>query len=118
MMKDYLAVRRTCAACSEQLDHHRADDLPAYLVIVIVGKLLVSALVAVELAWSPPVWVYWAIWPAMTLLLTLLLLPRVKGSVVGMQWAMGMHGFGEEQAEDEPAKDEPADAGQTKGSGL
>ncbi|MEM1297826.1 MAG: DUF983 domain-containing protein [Pseudomonadota bacterium] len=94
-MKDYLKVRRSCASCGEHLHHHRADDLPAYLVIAIVGKILISALITVEFAWSPPVWVYWAVWPAMTLALTLLLLPRVKGAVVGVQWALGMHGFGD-----------------------
>lgn len=95
MMVGYLKVRRSCASCSEHLHHHRADDLPAYAVIIIVGKVLVAALVAVELAWAPPVWMHWAVWPALALLLSLLLLPRIKGAVVGMQWALGMHGFGE-----------------------
>lgn len=95
-MNGYIRVRRSCAACSETLHHQKADDLPAYLVIIMVGKLLVGGLVAVEVAWAPPIWIYWAIWPALTLLLALWLLPRVKGAVVGMQWALGMHGFGEE----------------------
>lgn len=93
----YLKVRRSCAACGEHLHHHRADDLPAYAVIIIVGKLLIAGLFAVEMAWAPPVWVHWAVWPAATLLLALWLLPRVKGTVIGMQWALGMHGFGEER---------------------
>jgi len=33
-----------CEACGEALHHHRADDLPAYLVIVIVGHVVVSLL--------------------------------------------------------------------------
>jgi uncharacterized protein (DUF983 family) len=37
--------------------------------------------------------VHWAIWPALTLGLTLWLLPRVKGMVVAFQWAKRMHGF-------------------------
>lgn len=94
MLNGYLKVRRNCAACGEQLHHQRADDLPAYIVIALVGKTLTLALVAVEFALAPPVWIYWAVWPALTLLLVLLLLPRVKGAVVGMQWALGMHGFG------------------------
>ena len=93
MMKSYLKVRRSCAACSERLDHHKADDLPAYLVILIVGKVVIAGMLAAELAWAPPTWLHWAIWPALTLLLALLLLPRIKGVVVGMQWALGMHGF-------------------------
>ena len=116
MMNGYISVRRSCAACGEELWHHKADDLPAYLVIVIVGKLLVTALVSVELLWGPPVWIYWAVWPALTLLLTLLLLPRIKGAVVGMQWALGMHGFGEDDPDgDDPVGNDPG-AGQVPGS--
>lgn len=94
MMEGYLKVRRTCASCGEALHHHRADDMPAWATILIVGKVLVAGLVTIELAWAPPVWVHWAIWPALTLALTLWLLPRIKGCIVGLQWAFGMHGFG------------------------
>ncbi len=104
MFNGYLKVRRSCAACGEHLHHHRADDLPAYIVIALVGKALITGLMTVELAWAPPIWVHWAIWPALTLLLTLLLLPRVKGMVVGLQWAWGMHGFGEPETDTTQAR--------------
>jgi uncharacterized protein (DUF983 family) len=94
MLDGYLSVRRSCASCGEALHHHRADDMPAWAVILIVGKLLIGTLVAVEVALAPPVWVHWAIWPALTLMLTLWLLPRVKGTIVAFQWATRMHGFG------------------------
>lgn len=94
MLEGYLKVRRTCAACGEALHHHKADDFPAYVTILLVGKLLVAGMISVEFAWAPPAWVHWAIWPAMTVGLSLWLLPRVKGAIVGMQWAYGMHGFG------------------------
>lgn len=94
MFDGYLRVRRNCASCGEALHHHRADDVPAWAVILIVGKLLVGALLWVEMAYAPPAWMHWAIWPAATLALVLWLLPRVKGSIVGFQWAHRMHGFG------------------------
>ncbi len=37
-----------------------------------------------------------ALWPALTLILSFLLMQPVKGRVVGLQWAMRMHGFGGE----------------------
>ncbi|MFK7943321.1 MAG: DUF983 domain-containing protein [Paracoccaceae bacterium] len=116
MLNGYISVRQSCAACGENLHHHKADDMPAYVVIVIVGKFLVAVLVAVEIAWSPPIWIYWAIWPALTLLLALLLLPRVKGAVVGMQWALGMHGFGEDDDAGSGDDDPGPDAGHSSGS--
>lgn len=94
MMEGYLKVRRSCAACGEELHHHRADDMPAWATILIVGHILVAGLITVEMAWAPPIWVHWAVWPALTLALTLWLLPRIKGAIVSMQWAYGMHGFG------------------------
>ena len=33
-----------CEVCGEELHHHRADDLPAYLVVVIVGHIVLGAL--------------------------------------------------------------------------
>ena len=87
-------MRPNCVACGEALHHHRADDLPAWATILIVGHLLAVSLVTVEFNWAPPLWVHWAVWPALTLLLVLWLLPRIKGAVVAMQWALRMHGFG------------------------
>ena len=40
MMRSYLQVQRACPACGEELHHHRADDGPAYLTILIVGHLM------------------------------------------------------------------------------
>jgi uncharacterized protein (DUF983 family) len=37
-----------------------------------------------------------ALWPPLTVLLCLWLLPRIKGTLIGLQWARRMHGFGSE----------------------
>jgi hypothetical protein len=37
MMRGYLKVRDACPVCQQELFHHRADDGPAYLTILIVG---------------------------------------------------------------------------------
>ncbi|TIL78516.1 MAG: DUF983 domain-containing protein, partial [Mesorhizobium sp.] len=39
-----------CDHCGEALHHHRADDLPAYLVVAIVGHIVLGAFMAVEAA--------------------------------------------------------------------
>lgn len=92
----YLRVRDRCITCGEELHHHRADDAPTWLTILIVGHIVGSAMILVWDLWDPPIWVHWALWPTLTLALTLLLLPRLKGVIVGMQWANRMHGFGKE----------------------
>ena len=94
MMQGYLDVREACAACGEALHHHRADDLPAWATILIVGHVLAAMLLTVEDTLRPPIWVHYAVWPTLTLAMSLWLLPRIKGAVVAMQWAWRMHGFG------------------------
>ncbi len=93
MMSSYLTVRPSCASCGEAFHHHRADDAPAWATILIVGHVLVSMLLFVETRFAPPLWMHWAIWPALTLGMTIWLLPRIKGMIVAMQWALRMHGF-------------------------
>lgn len=90
----YLKVNETCPRCSEALHHQRADDAPPYFTIFIVGHIVVPLLMAVELAASPPIWLHLALWLPLTVILSLILLPAVKGSIVGLQWALRMHGFG------------------------
>ena len=37
-----------------------------------------------------------AFWLMVTVVSSLIILPRAKGAVIGQQWAMGLHGFGAE----------------------
>jgi uncharacterized protein (DUF983 family) len=103
MFRRYLKVVDACPHCGEELHHHRADDAPAYFTIVIVGHIVVSLVLVVEMAYRPALWVHAALWLPLTVILTLVLLPMVKGALVGLQWALRMHGFdpeaGEETAE-------------------
>lgn len=89
----YLKVAPECSVCGQDLTHHRADDLPPYLTIVIVGHIIVPAILFVETRWPLSTFAHLAIWLPLTLILSLLLLPPVKGAVVGLQWALRMHGF-------------------------
>jgi len=94
LMSGYLKIRQSCASCGEELHHHRADDMPAWATILLVGHVLVGGMLTTEINFAPPLWVHWAIWPALTLGLTMWLLPRIKGMIVALQWAKRLHGFG------------------------
>ncbi|MDP2410231.1 MAG: DUF983 domain-containing protein [Pseudolabrys sp.] len=89
----FLKVNDACPHCHEEMHHHRADDFPAYLVIIIVGHILVPLVLAVETHIAPPVLLSMLLWPAIALVSTLGLLQPVKGAVVAVQWFGGMHGF-------------------------
>lgn len=90
----YLKAAPSCTECGERLDLHRADDLPAYLVILIVGHIVVGAMLAFEAFGTSPMWLQMLVWPTVTLILALLLLQPVKGAIIALQWALRMHGFG------------------------
>src|SRR4051794_12251242 len=91
----YLKVAEACDVCGQEFHHHRADDAPPYFTILIVGHLIGAMMLYVEERNDElPLWLHAAVWPALTIALCLLLLPRVKGSLIGLQWALRMHGFG------------------------
>jgi uncharacterized protein (DUF983 family) len=100
MFKRYLKVSDHCPACAEALHHHRADDAPPYFTIIIVGHIVVGLVLAVEMAYRPPLWLHAALWLPLTVLLALAILPPIKGALVGLQWALLMHGF-DPEGEDE-----------------
>ncbi len=96
LFRAFLKPVDACAACGEVLQHQRADDLPPYIVITIVGHIVVGGLLMAEKFANWPMAVHMTIWPLLTIVLSLLLMQPVKGGVVGLQWAMRMHGFGGE----------------------
>ena len=95
LFRAFLKVADRCTECGQDLTHHRADDLPAYLVIVIVGHYVVPMILWIETDYAPAIWLQLSIYLPFTLIASLLLLQPVKGAVVGLQWAFRMHGFGE-----------------------
>lgn len=100
LFRRYLKVSDSCAHCGEDLHHHRADDAPAYFTIVIVGHVVVSLVLMVEMAYRPPLWLHAALWLPLTIALAVALLAPIKGTLVALQWALLMHGF-DPNAEDE-----------------
>jgi len=94
MLAGYLMVREACPGCGEPLHHHRADDGPAYLTILIVGHVMAPMFLFVFTTWRPSPWTMLAIFTTGVVALSLYLLPRLKGAFVALQWSRRMHGFG------------------------
>ncbi|WP_194094319.1 DUF983 domain-containing protein [Marivivens aquimaris] len=94
MFTGYLKVTDRCPSCQEELSHHRADDGPAYLTILIVGHLMAPTILWVFEKFRPEPLVLATIFTVGCVALSLYLLPRMKGLIVAIQWAKRMHGFG------------------------
>ena len=67
LFRAFLKVDDNCPVCNLDFTPHRADDLPAYLVIVIVGHIIVPLVLLIETNYSPPVELQLAIYLPMTL---------------------------------------------------
>ncbi len=94
LLKGYLKVRDACPVCSEEMQHHRADDGPAYLTILIVGHIMAPSILIVFTKFRPDPMVLATAFSIGCVALSLYLLPRLKGAMVAFQWAKRMNGFG------------------------
>jgi len=95
LFRAYLKVVESCEVCGEDLSHQRADDAPPYVTILIVGHFIIAGVLAGdEFFPNMPMALTALIWGTLAVGLSLALLPRVKGALVGYQWALRMHGFG------------------------
>ncbi|MDW4496622.1 DUF983 domain-containing protein [Sulfitobacter sp. D35] len=94
LLRSYLKVNDHCAVCRQEFFHHRADDGPAYLTIFIVGHIMAPLLHFAFVTWRPEPLTLFTIFAVGSVGLSLYLLPRLKGAIVGFQWARRMGGFG------------------------
>lgn len=92
IFRGYLKVVERCRRCQQSLGHIRADDLPPYLTIFVVGHIVVPLLLLAEQKWAWSMTTQMLVWPLVTLALTLLLLRPIKGAVLGLMWALKIRG--------------------------
>ena len=108
LFNGYLSTAERCGSCNLQLSHHRADDAPPYFTMVIVGHVIVGLVLYAEMVYSPPVWLHMALWLPLTLIMSLALMRPIKGAIIGLQWALQMHGFSlEPEVTDDPTGHHP-----------
>ena len=93
LFRSYLKVVGTCAHCGEELKWHKADDMPPYISIVIVGHIIIGLMMELEAVAPQQPFIYLVTMVPLALFLPLIMLPSIKGAVVGLQWANYMHGF-------------------------
>lgn len=96
MFSGYLSVRDTCPSCGLELSHHRADDAPAWLTILITAHLVAPVMLYVLTNYTLPDAIQIVIWPLIIAMLALIVLPFAKGFIIAFQWARRMHGFASE----------------------
>lgn len=89
----YLKVAPACTICGQSFTAQKADDGPAYFTILIMchvaGLMLHSMIVHTDVGpWQTALLI-----SVVVIAGSLLLLPRIKGAMIGWQWADRLHGF-------------------------
>jgi uncharacterized protein (DUF983 family) len=89
----YLKVEPVCQTCGHDLDRYPADDGPAYFTILLVGHLIVVPflILCAPLIWKASPWVVAPSALVVVGAITLLVLPRIKGAVVGLLYALDVN---------------------------
>jgi uncharacterized protein (DUF983 family) len=104
----FLKVEDHCAARGAAFHHERANDLPAWVVILIVGYVVEGSIVEVETFSDTPLWLQEILWPSLVVVLSLALIRPIKGPVIALQWSLRRHGFRKSKSR-RPSHDEIAD---------
>ncbi|MEO1328106.1 MAG: DUF983 domain-containing protein [Pseudomonadota bacterium] len=93
LLRGLLTPEPACLGCRTDLSKHMAGDGGPYVLILVLGHLMVAGAVALEAAFAPPMWLHLTFATAVTVGLSLLLLPPVKRFLIAFSM---MHGEDEE----------------------
>ncbi len=96
LFRSFAKSVEACESCGEEIFHHRADDLPAYLNLAITGHIVVGLYLLTDRYYDMSPWTEVFLWTIVAVIMTIFLLQPIKGMVIGLQWANKMHGFGGE----------------------
>lgn len=86
LYKGYLTVVERCESCGLELAKNDSGDGPAVFLVFLLGALIVGLALWIEVTFSPPYWAHVAIWPVVTIALTLILLRPLKAYVIALQF--------------------------------
>ncbi len=90
LFRRYLKVDPRCQACGHELDLYPADDGPAYLTVLLMGHLIIGPALFFPIVWQSPPQYSLPILLGGLLVITLTLLPRIKGGWVGLMYALNV----------------------------
>ncbi|MFG6660318.1 DUF983 domain-containing protein [Sulfitobacter sp. 915] len=89
----YLKVKDQCDCCGQELHHASVDDGPAYFTLMVVVAIIFPMFAVIYSLSEPEPFVVALLMMALATVLALLVLPRVKGMFIGLQWSKRLHGF-------------------------
>src|SRR3569833_1066901 len=82
----YLKQFDKCAACGESYAGLRTDDVAPWATIIVVGHVFLPLAFIVDLTHIMPLWAELTLWSGVFVALSMALLPRAKGMMLGVLW--------------------------------
>lgn len=82
----FLKLKPHCSACGLDYAFADAGDGPAVFVMLIVGFLIIGLALWFDSVFAPPVWLHALIWLPLAVILSLVLLRKLKGIMVALQY--------------------------------
>jgi uncharacterized protein (DUF983 family) len=86
LFASWLKFADRCRVCDLDFSQFNVGDGPAAFLTLILGAIVAGLAIAVELIFSPPVWVHILLWPPVTLGLILLALRAGKGVLLALEY--------------------------------
>ena len=83
----FLKPVAACDTCGRDWTLQRADDFPAYLVILLAGHVLVPLMIMVNQFYDVSTLYQMIAWPTAAALISLAMIQPMKGFVIALIWA-------------------------------
>jgi uncharacterized protein (DUF983 family) len=90
LFKGFLTVRSPCEVCGADNNIYPSDDFPPYLTIFVTGHFVIPLFIWTDAAFEPALWLEAAIWLPVTAIMSLVLLPFMKGATIGLCWTTNL----------------------------
>ena len=90
LFRAYLKVVPSCTACGAPLGLYPSDDAPPYITMLVLLHIIIPIILILETSTDIPLWAYGVIFLPLAAVLTLLLLPVVKGGLIGVLVKLGL----------------------------
>ena len=92
LLHHYLKLVDRCSVCGKSYGHFRTDDAAPWLTILVVGHLTVPIVLVSEINFQLPMRLALAIYVPLIAGLAAIMLPRCKGVLAALMWAMKAEG--------------------------